>query len=160
MPAVTLAALSCAVALLTLGREESARILSPRTRAVGTAFAVLLSLVAFVGVVGASALAAGDRELAKGRYAEAHSQAKKAARWWRWSPDPWRQLGDIAAEQGDTAAARGYYRKAISKDDRDWTLWYDLSTVTTGRESSRALAEATRLNRFASTDFEGGNVSG
>jgi hypothetical protein len=160
MPAVTLAALSCAAALLTLGREESVRFLSPRTRAVGTAVAVLLSLVAFVGVVGASALAASERDFAKGRYADAHSEAKKAARWWRWSPDPWRQLGDVAAEQGDTAAARDYYRKAISKDRRDWKLWYDLSTVTTGVESSRALAEARRLNRYASSDFEEGNVSG
>jgi tetratricopeptide (TPR) repeat protein len=159
MPAVTLAALSCAVALLTLGREESARILSPRTRAIGTAVAVLLALVAFVGVTGASALAASDRELAKGRYGEARSQANKAARWWRWSPDPWRQLGDIAAEQGDTEAASGYYRKAISKDGSDWLLWYDLSTVTTGGESSRALAQAKRLNPYASSDFEAGNVS-
>jgi O-antigen ligase/polysaccharide polymerase Wzy-like membrane protein len=160
MGAVTLAALACAAALLAAAdKRDSVPILSPRARAVGVGVALLLAVVAFVGVVGASALAASDRALVKGRYGEAHSQARKAARWWRWSPDPWRQLGDIAAEQNDSAAARDYYRKAISKDDRDWKLWYDLSTVTTGRESNQALAEARRLNRYASTDFEEGNVS-
>jgi tetratricopeptide (TPR) repeat protein len=129
-------------------------------RAGGVAAALLLSVLAFVGVVGSSALAASERELAKGKYDEAHSQARKASRWWRWSPEPWRLLGDVAAERGDTVAAAGYYRQAIEKDSGDWRLWYDLSTVTTGAESQRALAEATRRNRFARTDLEeeAGNV--
>jgi len=109
--------------------------------------------------VGSSALAAGDRAFAKGDYAEARSQARKAKSWWWWSPDPWRLLGDIAAEQEDAAAARDYYGKAITKDKGDWKLWYDLSTVTTGEESRRALEEAIRRNRYAASDFEeAGNV--
>ena len=96
---------------------------------------------------------------AKGDYAEARAQARKAKSWWWWSPDPWRLLGDIAAEQGDSAAARDSYRKAIAKDEGDWRLWYDLSTVTTGEESRLALAEAVRRNRYATSDFEeAGNV--
>ena len=154
MPAVTLTALACAAALLASADDRNATLLSPRTRAAGTITALLLAVVAFVGVVGASALAASDRELAKGSYTDAASQARKAARWWRWSPQPWQQLGDIASEQGDDAAARGYYLKALSKDDRNWELWYDLSTVTTGPESSRALARAVELNRYARSDFE------
>ena len=160
MPAVTLTALACAAALLASADDRDALLLSPRTRAAGTIAALLLAVVAFVGVVGASALAASDRELAKGSYTDAASQARKAARWWRWSPQPWQQLGDIASEQGDDSAARGYYLKALSKDDRNWELWYDLSTVTSGPESSRALARAVELNRFARSDFEEGNVSG
>ena len=129
-------------------------------RAGGIVAALLLLVVAFVGVVGSSALAASERALEKGKYDEAHSEARKASNWWRWSPEPWRLLGEVAAEQGDTAAAAGYYRKAISKDSGDWKLWYDLSTVTTGAESQQALAEATRLNRYASSDLEeAGNVS-
>ena len=121
--------------------------------------ALLLAVVAFVGVVGASALAASDRALAKGRYGEARSQARKAARWWRWSPDPWRELGDIQTAQGDLAGARASYRKAISKSKRDWKLWYDLSTVSDGSEAQRALAETGRLNRYYNSDFAEGNVS-
>jgi tetratricopeptide (TPR) repeat protein len=160
MGAVTLAALAVAAGLIAAAdRRDNPPLLSPRVRAGGVAAALLLSVVAFVGVVGSSALAASERELAKGKYDEAHSQARKASRWWRWSPEPWRLLGDVAAERGDTAAAADYYRKAISKDSGDWKLWYDLSTVTTGAESQRALAEARRRNRYASSDLEeAGNV--
>jgi len=160
MSAVTLAALACAAALLTAATSRSTPILSSRLRAAGVGASLLLAVVAFVGVVGASALAASDRALTKGDYAKAASQAHKASRWWRWSPDPWRELGDIAVARNDSAAARTYYRKAISQDDTDWKLWYDLSTVSNGTESNRALAKAVRLNRYARSDFEAGDVPG
>jgi hypothetical protein len=160
MSAVTLTALGCATSILAAAdRRDAPPFLSPRIRAIGAAVAVLLLVVAFVGVVGASALSASDRALAKGRYGEARSQARKAARWWRWSPDPWRQLGDIQAAQGDNAAARASYLKAISKSRGDWKLWYDLSTVSDGPEAQRALAETSRLNRYYNSDFVEGNVS-
>ena len=124
----------------------------------GVSTALLLAAVAFVGLVGASALEAGDTALDKGRYDEAHSQARKASHWWPWSDDPWRLLGDTAAAQGDLAEARRSYRKAISKDGGDWKLWYDLSTVTDPPESQRAVAEARRLNRYATSDFEATDV--
>ena len=128
--------------------------MSPRVRAAAVVAVLALVAVAFVGVVGGSALAASDRALAKGRYDEAASEARKAARWWRWSPDPWRQLGDVQTTRGDDAAARESYRKAISKNGSDWRLWYDLATVSDGAEARDALARARRLNRFASSDFE------
>lgn len=150
MSAVTLAALICAAALLAAAdRRDTPPLLSPRVRAAAAVVALALSVVAFVGVVGASALAASDRALAKGRYGEAASQARKAARWWRWSPDPWRQLGDVNAARGDDDAARESYRKAISKDRGDWQLWFDLSTVSAGSEAQSALTESLRLNRYA-----------
>ena len=162
MGAVTLVALACAGALLAAAdRREAPSLLAPVPRVAGASVALVLAAVAFVGLVGASALAASDRALDKGRYGEAESQARKAARWWRWSPDPWRQLGDAAAEQGDVAAAQRSYRKAISKSGQDWMLWYDLSTVTSGAESAHALAETSRLNPFYDSDLgeAGGNVS-
>ncbi len=159
MTAVTLAAFACGAALLAVAdRRDAAPVLAPRVRAAAVAVALALAVVAFVGVVGASALAASDRALAKGRYDEAASQARKAERWWRWSPDPWRQLGDIDAARGDQSAARESYLKAISKDRSNWKLWYDLSTVTVGAEARDALAEARRLNPYGSSDFGGGNV--
>jgi O-antigen ligase len=160
MAAVTIAALVCGAALLAVAdRRDAPPLLSPRVRAAAVALGLALAAVAFVGVIGASALAASEQALAKGRYDEAASQARKAARWWRWSPDPWRQLGDVQSASGEENGARNSYRKAISKDGSDWILWYDLSTVTAGDESRRALAEARRLNRYASSDFgESGNV--
>ena len=72
----------------------------------GVVAGLALAVVAFVGVIGASALSASDDALTKGRYDEAASQARKAARWWRWSPDPWRQLGDVQSARGDDNAAQ------------------------------------------------------
>jgi len=159
MAAITLTALTCAAALLAAAdrREAPPRLMSP-VRIGGVLAALLLAAVAFVGLVGASALEAGDSALDKGRYDEAHSQARKASDWWPWSADPWRLLGDTAAAQGDLAEARKSYRKAISKDGSDWKLWYDLSTVTDPPESQRAVAEARRLNRYATSDFEATDV--
>ena len=155
MAAITIAALACAAALMAAAdKRDAPPLLSPGVRAAAVVGGLALAVVAFVGVVGASALAASDRALEKGRYGEAASQARKAARWWRWSPDPWRQLGDVQSADGDEDAARESYRKAISKDRSDWALWYDLAGVSSGDEASRALAEARRLNRFASSDFE------
>ncbi len=162
MPGVMTAALTCAVALLAAAdRRDALPPLQPKVRAAAVGLALALALVAFVGVIGASAVAASETALAKGRYDEAGSQARKAARWSRWSPDPWRLLGDVQVLEGNEEAARESYRKAISKDRRDWKLWYDLYTVTEGAEARRALAEALRLNRYARTDFgESGDVSG
>jgi tetratricopeptide (TPR) repeat protein len=155
MGVVTLVALVCASALLTLAEpRDRARPLTSPARTGAVVVSLALAVVAFVGVVGSSALAASDRALGKGDYGEAASQARKAARWWRWSPDPWRQLGDIASDQGDLAAARRDYRKALSKDRTDWKLWYSLSTVTEGDEARQALAEARKLNRYASSDVQ------
>jgi len=156
MSVITLVALVCGAALLAAAdRREGPPLLSPRIRGAGAAAALALIVVAFVGVVGASALSASDDALIKGRYGEAGSQARKAARWWRWSPDPWRQLGDTQAAQGDTAAARASYLKAISKNRRDWMLWYDLSAVSDGRAAEQALNEAARLNPYYRSNLEG-----
>jgi O-Antigen ligase len=157
MGALTLLALACAAALLGAAErgDDARRPLSPTARIASLSAALLLLVPAFVGVAGATSLEASDRALDKGRYGEAASEARKAARWWRWSPQPWKQLGDTQAEQGDFAAAQRSYRKAISKSARDWLLWYELSTVTSGKASARALREASRLNPFYESDLGG-----
>jgi Flp pilus assembly protein TadD len=63
-----------------------------------------------------------------------------------WSAEPWRRLGEAQAVSGDLAAARASFRKAIAKDRRDWTLWFELAEASRGAERERALAGASRLN--------------
>jgi hypothetical protein len=159
MGALTLLALACAAALLAAAErgDNARRALSQGARIGSLAVAVLLLVPAVVGLAGASALEASDGALTKGRYGEAASQARKAARWWRWSPEPWKQLGEAQAQQGDFAAAQRSYRKAISKDGGDWMLWYDLSAVTSGGASANALREVSRLNPLYESDLEGTN---
>jgi Flp pilus assembly protein TadD len=114
---------------------------------------LLVGAVAFVGLVGASALSASEEALRKGRYGEAQDEARKASRWWRWSPEPWTRLGEAQFEAGDRRGARESFRKAVEEDRRDWALWYDLASASEGAESRRALAEAARLNPFYQDDL-------
>jgi hypothetical protein len=155
LTAVTLVALAVGAVLLAAGEpDDLARPLGLPARAVAVGAAIALSAVAFVGLVGASALAESENALDKGRYDKAGSEARKASRWWRWSSEPWRVLGDVQAAAGDLPAARTSYRKAIDKDRRNWLLWYNLSSVSEGPQARQALAEAARLNPYYRTDLE------
>jgi O-Antigen ligase len=160
LPAVTLAGLICGVAIVAAnGRGDEAVLSSPvRWAAVGAALA--LTVVAFVGVVGASALTASEEARGKGRWDEAQDEARKAERWWPWSPEPWTHLGEAQLGAGDTGAAAESFRKAVAEDRDDWELWYDLYVATEGAESARALAEVRRLNPFyRSTIAEGDSAA-
>jgi tetratricopeptide (TPR) repeat protein len=154
LAAVTLTGLACGIALIAAAaHDEDRRLLPPAARAAGLAGVLLLGVVAFVGLVGASALSASETAFDKGRYGEAEDEARKASRWWRWSPQPWTRLGEAQLEAGDRSAARESFRKATDKDRRDWLLWYDLASVSEGAEARRALAEAGRLNPFYRDDL-------
>ena len=54
--------------------------------------------------------------LDRGRWAKAEDEARKAADWWRWSPEPWQRLGEAELGAGDTSSAAASFRKAVSKD--------------------------------------------
>jgi tetratricopeptide (TPR) repeat protein len=148
LPAVTLAGLICGLALVAAAERRDEAGLRPPIRWAAAGTALALAVVAFVGLVGASAVSASEEARDKGRWAEAEEEARKAERWWPWSPEPWRHLGEAQLGAGDTAAAAESFRRAVAKDRDDWELWYDLYAVTEGRESARALAEVRRLNPF------------
>ena len=153
LAALTMTGLVCGVALIAAASRDEGRELPPIARGAALASALLLGIVVFVGLVGASALSASEEAFAKGRYGEAEDEARKAARWWRWSPEPWTRRGEAQVEAGDRSGARASFRKAIEKDRGDWLLWYDLASVTEGAEARRALAEAARLNPFYENDL-------
>ncbi|MGH2920974.1 MAG: O-antigen ligase family protein, partial [Gaiellaceae bacterium] len=158
LPAVTIAGLACAIAVTAAAAKGDPGPLGPRVRWSAVGVALALAAVSFVGLVGASALSASEEAADKGRWEEAKKEARKAARWWRWSPEPWTRLGEAQLGTGDSEGAAESFRRAVSKDRDDWALWYDLYLVTEGRESSRALAEAARLNRFFRSDLEEGDT--
>jgi O-Antigen ligase len=153
LAALTIAGLVCGAALIAAASRDERPELAPAVRAAALAGTLLLGAVAFVGLVGANALAASEEAFAKGRYDEAEDEARKAARWWRWSPEPWTRRGEAQVEAGDRSGARASFRKAIEKDRGDWLLWYDLASVSDGAEARRALAEAARLNPFYENDL-------
>jgi hypothetical protein len=146
---VTVPALACGVALLVLRPERSAPVVpGVQLRSVGAAVTLALAAVAFVGLVGSSAIAASEEavQASPPDYAKAEDEARKARRWARWSSEPWQWLGEAQLGQGHSAAARVSFRRAIAEEPRNWLLWFRLAEASTGAEEQRALARASRLN--------------
>ena len=159
LPALTIAAFACGIGIVAATGGDDDRWLPAPARWGAVAAALGLAAVAFVGLIGASALSASQDALDRGRWEEAGDEARKASRWWRWSPEPWHRLGEAQLGAGDPGSAAASFRKAVSKDRQDWLLWHELSTVTEGAESRRASAEAARLNRFYRSDLEAGSAN-
>jgi hypothetical protein len=149
LSAVTIAAFACGVAVLAFGAGGDA-VLVPavRTRIAVGAVAAVLAGVAFVGLVGASALAASDEAATATPpdWAKADDEARKAERWAPWSSEPWQRLGEAQLSRGDLAGARVSLRRAIDKEPTDWLLWFRLAEASTGAARARALDEAERRN--------------
>jgi hypothetical protein len=147
LPAVTLAALVCAVAMLLRGRGVRRAMRLPATvRTVAVAALAGAGIFAVVGLLGNSALATSRSDLAAGNIAGAEKQARRAAMWAPWSSDPWDSLGDAQVAEGTKPAAIESYRKGLSVDRNDWKLWYDLAIVSTGAARSHAMAESLALS--------------
>lgn len=146
MPALTVAALLLGAVLLALAREGEETAVSTRVRTAGLVAALGLATVAFVGLLGASAIAASDEAADAANWQEAEDEARRATRWAFWSSEPWQRLGEAQLGQGDLAGARASFRKAVAKEPSDWELWLDVARASTGAERELALAQATRLN--------------
>ena len=62
-----------------------------------------------------------------------------------WSPEPLKVLGEARLRQGDEAAARASFRKAIAIDRGDWQSWLDLAASVHGAQQRAAVARARAL---------------
>jgi O-Antigen ligase len=137
MPAVTITALVCALALLLSARTREAP-LAAVARGIGAVIALILAAVALLAY-------AGNRELAVAE-SGLPSAARRAARLQPWSAEPWRLLGEAQLARGEVGAARESFRKGIDRDDDDWELWLDLALATEGSERAHAIGQARTLN--------------
>jgi tetratricopeptide (TPR) repeat protein len=149
LPAVTISAFGCGAALLALRASGDARLVPAfRARVVAGAVAALLAGVAFVGLVGSSAVSTSEDAAAASPpdWDKAEDEARKAKRWAPWSSEPWQRLGDAQLGRGDTAGAHASFRKAVEKEPNDWLLWFRLAEASSGAERREALAESQRLN--------------
>ena len=145
VPAVAIAALLCACALLAWGREPDAP-LSSRARLIALALAVPLTAVALVAHVGNRAIAASGDAIANGEPARGASEAQRARRWAPWSAVPWQLLGEAKLARRHDEEARRHLLRALARDRESWNIWYDLASVSRGAERARALVEANELN--------------
>ena len=147
MPAITLAALFCGLALLAAARREDVpRPVHSRVRVTALAITAVLGAFVVFTLLGNGAISASSKSTNSGHLSRAESQARRAMTFAPWSPEPWRRLGEAQSVAGNLAAARASFRKAIAKDSGDWTLWYELALASQGAERQRALARGLRLN--------------
>jgi O-antigen ligase len=156
LPAVTLAGLGCAVALLILAGREPRRPLGRRARVAGIGAAVLLGLVALAALAGNQTLAAASVSLDADEPVRAARDARWAKRLVPWSPEPWRLHGEALLSQGDLDGARRDFQSALRKDSSDWDSWVDLALVTRGEAQRRAVEQAHRLNPLEPIHLGGG----
>jgi O-antigen ligase len=145
MPAVTVAALACGVALLLAARGAGPE---PRRTAAlaGAAAAVALACLALLGLVGNRAELAAADALDAAQLGTASSEARTAHRWEPWSGTPWRLLGESQLQGGDVDRARTSFLRGLRRDRGDWELWLDLALVSRGDARSAALARVAELN--------------
>jgi O-antigen ligase len=156
VPAVTLGALACGAALLTLAELAPRGALRPRVRAAGVGVAAALALAAFAALAGNRAIEGAASALDDANPVQAERDARRAERLAPWSPKPWRLHGEALLLQGKVEAARRDFRHALEKDRADWESWADLSLVADGAERREAAAEATRLNPLEPVSPTGG----
>ncbi|MEJ7785973.1 MAG: O-antigen ligase family protein [Solirubrobacteraceae bacterium] len=151
LPAITLVALLCAVALLAAGQGRSAPapMLTPRGRAAGLAATVAIALFALIGLFGNHALAQSDRALHASDPRGAQEAARSAARWAPWSAEAHHAWARAAAGLGLGERATEHLRTAVRMNPYNWRIWFDLGTVTSGQERRRAFGEAAALSPLA-----------
>lgn len=150
MPAVTLAALACGVALLLAARGADVRPLGRASRLLGVAAAAALACVALLGLVGNRAELASADALDASQLRSAADEARLARRWEPWSAAPWRLLGESQLQAGDVEAARSSFLRGLEHDRGDWELWLDLALVNRGAGRRAALAHVAELNPLSS----------
>jgi O-antigen ligase len=149
LPTVTLAALACATGLACSGGREL--VLPARARR-AIAVAAAATAVAAISVQrGNDAVAASEAALFAGRHEQAVASAARGARWAPWTAQAWRLRSDAERALGDLRAARRSSRRAVRRDPRDWTGWYQLARLASGPERADAAARVRALNPLAPT---------
>src|SRR5262249_23299504 len=143
LPALLLAIAFPALAVLG---DPAPRAAPVRRRLMPAAGVVVVGAFALFTLLGNIALADSSNASAATRWKQAESDARSAFDLVPWSAEPARKLAVAQAGLGQIAAAQDSLRDAVDREPRDWSLWYQLSEVTTGAEHQRALAQANRLN--------------
>ena len=142
---VTLTGLFLGCLLLVARRDRPERPTGAPVRA-GLGVAVVgLAAFAFVAAVGNGALARARVANREHRYPAAAAAATTARSWMPWSPEPLKALGEAQLEQGEQAAARASFRKAIAIDRDDWQAWLDLAASVDGPQRRVAVSRARAL---------------
>ena len=145
LPALTLAALFTACALLSADAESQPAIhRSAQWVLAGTGLAV--ALVATFGLIGDRQLSAAYAAAGRGDFSTAVVDARSTARWQPWSYLPWLTIGSAERALDKPTAARHAYRTAVNRDHGRWDAWFGLASISSGHPRTESLRTARRLN--------------
>ena len=129
MPVLTLTAFLLAGVLVAGSSDRSVRMTTwARTTFIGVVS--LIGALAFVGLIGNSALTAAVVDLESGSPKSAERESRRARSWSLWSAEPDRLLAAAAAAQGDRPAAREHALAALRRDPGNVRLWRLLWSVS------------------------------
>jgi hypothetical protein len=142
LPALLLALLMPAVAVA----GDPPRRTAISRRIVPTVAIVLVGGFALFTLLGNIAIDRSGHAADATHYKQAESEARNALSLVPWSAEPLRKLAVAQVGLHQIRAAQASLRDAVSLEPRDWSLWYQLSEVSTGPLHRRALAEANRLD--------------
>lgn len=149
IPLLVLIALACGATLFVLDpRKRSIALTTGRRLALGGGVCAALA-AALVVHVGNRAAADALDALAADEPGRAAAAAGRAQDWMPWSSEGDQLLGEALAADGRDEAAREVLRGAARRDPGEWSIWYDLATVSTATERVTALTRARELNRLS-----------
>lgn len=147
MPAITLAALFCAVALgASADGEDRRHVVGAARRGAAVAVGAVAAALALAGFVGASAMEDASRALARGDAYAAERSARRAERWQPWSAEPVLTRGRASLALGDRVAAQILFARAARRDPNDYRAWLALAAVAEGDIARSAVLRARELN--------------
>lgn len=147
MPVVTIAALACGWALLVANPQAATtRSLGAITRGAAITVLGMVTVFAFVAMVGNRALGQAQAAANRDDPDAVVRHARTAERWAPWSSTPLALKADVALERGALPEAQSLYRAAIAKDPDNWQLWLSLALASRGHSRQAALREVQRLN--------------
>jgi O-antigen ligase/polysaccharide polymerase Wzy-like membrane protein len=139
---VTLAALLCGAALLPTRRRP----FGFRLRQMVLAASVVLVGVGVYTLAAEIPVSRLRAAAARGDWAAAERDARRAAAVAPWSAEPWFALGEAELAAGRLPQAQDALLKATARSPRSWAAWLDLAKATSGTERADALARAEQLD--------------
>ena len=147
MPSVIITGLLIGTVLLVRGRRQGRTVRVGRRGAVA-AVAALTAAAGFsvVGLLGNIPLDRAVEAFDQPRFDVALKNSHKAIRWMPWAAQPWQTLGRAQRGTDQPANARASFLRALDRNPNDWSIWFDLGTVSSGRARTCAYVEAARLN--------------
>jgi hypothetical protein len=148
MPALTIAAFLCGVAILVVARKErDRRELSRPVRIAAVAAATAVAAFAFVGLMGNLAISAANNAAADRNWNESAKQAHRAIRWAPWSSEAWQLLGNAEYALGKRNDAYRSLMHGVRKDPNNWSIWFDAASAAPSKELElKAYNRAAALN--------------